>query len=118
MELTYKDLIMVQDTVLVKQYEPRFKDVITDGVDMNDPKNIGKNPKKDIMVMSKKTEKVMYNQQTVEILAVPVDNRLGLIVHDIVVVDWRMTKEFDLLPDTYAVSLYDIKTKVNREVTL
>lgn len=104
------DLAMFQETILVKPYKLRYKKVKQKVLD--DEKNANKDPNKDIMALKTVDEKVLYNIQTVEIASIDPSNRLGLEVGEIVVIDWRRVREFDLIKNTYLISIYDIYSKV------
>jgi hypothetical protein len=103
------NFIPVNETLIVKPYKERFKKV--EQTVLDDEKNKGKDPKKDIMSLKKVTEKVLYNHQRVQVVAAPTDNRLGIVPGDIIVVDWRKNKEFDLFKKMYMFSMYDIIAK-------
>ncbi len=104
------DLAMFQEMILVKPYKLRYKKVKQKVLD--DEKNANKDPNKDIMALKTVDEKVLYNIQTVEIASIDASNRLGLEVGEIVVIDWRRVREFDLIKNIYLISIYDIYGKV------
>jgi len=109
MKVNTVDLIMLQDQVLVKPYKfkYRYEDQLI--VDPDDPKNKGKNPEKDIMVLKTIKQKIMDgNYQTVEVVSIPKDNRLSVEVGDIVVVDWRKSREFDLVKGVSVIPMYEL----------
>jgi len=110
MKLETVDLTIVQDLVIVKLYKPRtFKQ--TQQV-LDDEKNKGKDPKKDIMAMKTVETKVRYNFQTVIILAIKPNNGVGLEAGDVCLVDFRKLREFDLQKDTYITNVYELLAKV------
>lgn len=111
MKVEFCDITMVQNLALVKLYKTRtYKETQTV---LDDEKNKGKDPKKDIMSLKKVETKVKYNIQMVEIMAVDPTNNLKLEVGDVVLVDYRKLKDFDLYKDVYLVSLYEFVGKVN-----
>ena len=113
MKIETCDITMAQGIGLIKLYKVRTKKVKQTVPD--DEKNKGKDPKKDIMVLKTIDEKVLYNIQTVEIVAI---NKLGqggnqYEVGDVVLLDWRKVKDFDLYNNVKSINLYDIIGKVN-----
>jgi len=114
MKIEIVDIAMVQGVALVKLYKPRYRKEVQRVMD--DEKNKGKDPKKDIMSMKEVEVKVLYNTQAVEILAVDPSNGQKVEVGDIVLIDYRKVKEFDLYKDVVAINLYDILGKVNMGV--
>lgn len=105
MKIEISDITLVAGLALVKLYKPRYrkeKQTILD-----DEKNKGKDPKKDIMTLKTVETKVMYNTQTVQIVAIG-ENGPKFEVGDIVIIDWRKVKEFDLYKDVKAINVYDI----------
>lgn len=110
MKIEICDVAIVPGIALVKLYKARYhkeKQTVLD-----DEKNKGKDPKKDIMALKTVETKVAYNIQTVEILAVDPTNGQHLERGDIVLVDMRKFKEFDLFKDVHSINLYDVLGKV------
>lgn len=105
------DITMVQGSALVKLYKPRSKKEKQTVLD--DEKNKGKDPKKDIMALKTIEQKILLNIQTVEILAINKDNPNGFEVGDIVLIDYRKVKDFDLYKDVNLVNVYDIIGRVS-----
>jgi hypothetical protein len=103
------DLSMSADLTLVKLYKPRSRKEKQTVLD--DEKNKGKDPKKDIMALKVEETKVMYNIQTAEIVAISKLNK-QYEVGDIVIVDYRKLKDFDLFKQVSAINTYDIMGKV------
>jgi hypothetical protein len=112
MKLETCDISMLQSLALVKMYEPRKR--TESQVVLDDEKNVGKDPTKDEMERKTVKTKVMYNIQTVEILAIDPTNNCKLEVGDIVVVDFRNLREFDLFKGVYIIQVYSIFGKVNQ----
>jgi hypothetical protein len=111
MKIEIVNIAPVQGIGLVKLYKARtFK---KSQPVLDDEKNKGKDPKKDIMALKNVEEKVMYNIQTVELVSVDSDNGQKVEVGDIVLIDWRKVKDFDLYKDIKSINLYDIIGKVN-----
>jgi len=110
MKIEICDIAVVQGIALVKLYKPRTRKEKQTVLD--EEKNRGKDPKKDIMALKTVEEKVMYNTQTVEIKAIDPTNTTGFEVGDIVLIDWRKVKEFDLYKDIKAINTYDIIGKI------
>jgi hypothetical protein len=113
MSIEIQSIAMVAGLALVKVYKPRtFKQ--TQSV-LDDEKNKGKDPEKDLMERKLVEQKVMYNVQTVEIVAIG-DNAAKFEVGDIVLIDYRKLKEFDLYKGVNAINVYDILGKVNYSI--
>lgn len=113
MKIEIVDIAIVQGIALVKLYKPRFRKETQTVLD--DEKNKGKDPKKDIMALKTIEQKVMYNIQPVELLSI---NDIGqggnkYEVGDIVLLDWRKVKDFDLYKDVKSINVYDILGKIN-----
>jgi hypothetical protein len=106
------DLAMVQDLAIVELYKPRTRKEVQQVLD--DEKNKGKDPKKDIMALKEQETKVMYNFQTVKVLAIKPNNGAGIEVGDIVLTDFRALKEFDLQKNAYIVQVYALLAKVRQ----
>lgn len=115
MKIETCDITMVQSLAVVKLYKERsFKQKQTV---LDEEKNKGKDPKKDIMSLKTTENKVRYNIQTVEVLSVDPTNNLKVEVGDVILVDFRKLKEFDLYKNTYLIGLYDVIGKVSIEAT-
>ena len=112
MKIEIKDITMVPGIALVKLYKPRTRKEVQTVLD--DEKNKGKDPKKDIMALKKVETKVFLNIQTVEIVAIG-DNPHEFKVGDIVLIDYRKLKEFDLYKGVNSINVYDVlgKVKIN-----
>jgi len=110
MKVEIENIALIPDLVLVKLYKPRTRKEKQTVLD--DEKNKGKDPKKDIMALKTVEEKVMYNIQTVVITNISPDNRLKYEVGDVVIVDYHKLKDFDLYKDVKLCNLYDIFGKV------
>jgi hypothetical protein len=102
------DLNMSADLTLVRLYKPRSR---KEKQTVLDDKNKGKDPKKDIMALKVEETKVMYNVQTAEIVAINKSNK-QYEVGDIVIVDYRKLRDFDLFKNVSVVNTYDIMGKV------
>lgn len=111
MTIDIVNITPVQGIALVKLYKPRYKKEKQTVLD--DEKNKGKDPKKDIMALKTVEEKVMLNIQTIEIVAIDNTNTNKFEVGDIVLIDWRKVKDFDLYKDVKSINVYDILGKVN-----
>lgn len=111
MKIEIVDISLVQGIALVKLYKPRFRKEKQPVLD--NEKNKGKDPKKDIMALKTIETKVMYNIQAVKIMAVAADNGVKVEVGDIVLMDYRKIKEFDLYKGIVSINLYDVLGKVN-----
>ena len=111
MKINVVDIAIVPGIALVKLYKPRYRKEKQTVLD--DEKNKGKDPKKDIMALKIVETKVAYNVQTVEILAVGKDQHFD--VGDIVLIDIRKLKDFDLFKGVNSINLYDILGKVSIE---
>lgn len=111
MKIEIVNINPVQGIALIKLYKPRTYKKSQSILD--DDKNKGKDPKKDIMALKTVEEKIMYNIQTVEIMSVDKENGQHLEVGDIVLIDWRKVKEFDLYKDIKSINLYDVLGEVN-----
>ena len=110
MKIEISDIALIPDLALVKLYKPRTRKEKQTVLD--EEKNKGKDPKKDIMALKTVEEKIMLNIQTVVILNIHPDNRLKYEVGDIVVLDYHKLKDFDLYKDVKVCQLYDILGKV------
>ena len=113
MKIEVVDITVVQGIALVKLYKPRYRKEKQTVLD--DEKNKGKDPKKDIMALKTVETKVMYNIQTVEIVSISDSGQGGnkFEVGDIVLLDWRKVKDFDLYKDVKSINVYDILGKIN-----
>jgi hypothetical protein len=111
MKIELVNITPVQGIGLVKLYKPRYRKEKQSVLD--DEKNRGKDPKKDIMALKTVEQKVLLNIQTVELVAVDSNNGQKVEVGDIVLIDWRKVKDFDLYKDIKSINLYDILGKVN-----
>jgi hypothetical protein len=111
MKIELCDLTITQDLAIIRLYKPRKRKV--EQTVLDDERNKGKDPKKDIMALKKVTENVLLNFQSVEILAISPDNRSGITVGDIVVIDWRKARECDLVKDAFIINTYEIIGKLN-----
>lgn len=110
MKIDYSDIAISPDLVLVKLYKPRtYKQ---EQKVLDEEKNKGKDPKKDILALKTVEEKVMYNMQQAIVLAIDPNNRLAYEPGDLVIVDVRKLKDFDLFKDTKLCNLYDVIGKV------
>ena len=106
------DLIMSQGLALVKMFgKPRTK--VQEQLVMDTEKNAGKDPEKDLMERKVVKEKVKQNIQMAEIVAVDPTNALKLEVGDVILVDYRRLREFDLFKDTFIIQVYEAICKVN-----
>lgn len=105
------DLTMVQDLAIVELYKPRTYKQTQQVLD--DEKNKGKDPKKDVMALKTTEEKVKYNFQMVKVLVVKPGNGPGIEVGDIYLTDMRALKECDLQKGTYITQVYALLAKVN-----
>ena len=105
------DITIVPGIALVKLYKARYRKEKQTVLD--DEKNKGKDPKKDIMALKTVETKVMYNIQTVEIVNIDPTNAGKFNVGDIVLIDYRKIKEFDLYKDVSSINVYDILGKVS-----
>lgn len=110
MKLETSDITLVAGLALVKLYKGRYRKEKQSVLD--DEKNKGKDPKKDIMALKTIETKVMYNTQLVQIVAIG-ENGPKFEVGDVVLLDWRKVKDFDLFKDIKAINVYDIIGKVN-----
>jgi hypothetical protein len=105
------DLTMLQDVAIVELYKTRSRKEKQSILD--DEKNKGKDPKKDVMALKTEEKKVLYNFQTVKVLAVKPGNGPGLEVGDVVLTDMRMLKDCDLRKGAYITNVYSLFAKVN-----
>lgn len=110
MKVKVENITMSMDRVLVKVYKPTHKTVKQTVLDHE--KNKGKDPKNDIMETKTVEEKVMYNMQTAIVLNAHSENRLGLKVNDIVIVDVRKLRDFDMYDKVFWCELYDVLANV------
>lgn len=101
---------MLQGLVLLKVVEPRCRVESQQVVD--EEKSKGKNPKKDVMIMKSVDTEVWYNVQQAVIVSIAAGNPIGVSAGDVVLIDYRRTKEFDLFADVLMCSTYDILAKV------
>jgi hypothetical protein len=106
-KIEISNITIVPGIALVKLYKPRYRKEKQTVLD--DEKNKGKDPKKDIMALKTVETKVAYNVQTVEILAIGKDQHFE--VGDIVLIDIRKLKDFDLFKSVNSINLYDILGK-------
>jgi hypothetical protein len=113
MKIELSDITVVAGIALVKLYNSRYRKEKQTVLD--DEKNKGKDPKKDIMALKTVETKVMYNTQTVEILAIS-ENANKYEVGDVVLLDWRKVKDFDLYKDVKAINVYDIIGKIDENI--
>ena len=112
MKIETNDLIMSQGLALVKMFgKPRTK--IQEQLVMDEEKNAGKDPEKDLMERKVVKEKVKQNIQMAEIVAVDPTNALKLEVGDVILVDYRRLREFDLFKNTFIIQVYEAICKVN-----
>jgi len=111
MKIKFEDIAIVQGLALVKLYKPRTR--TEKQTVMDDEKNKGKDPKKDIMALKTVETKVMYNVQTVKVLVIDPLNGQHFAVDDIVLIDARKLKEFDLYKGVNICNIYDIIGKIN-----
>jgi hypothetical protein len=110
MKIEIADLTLVPGIAVVKLYKPRkYKKEQTA---LDDEKNKGKDPKRDIMALKTVQEEILYNVQAVEILNIG-DNTNKYEIGDIVIMDYRKVKEFDLVKGVNSINVYDILGKVN-----
>jgi hypothetical protein len=114
MKIETNEIIMIPDLTLVKLYKPRYRKEKQTVLD--EEKNKGKDPKKDIMSLKTIENKVMYTHQTAEIVAINPTNRAGYEVGDIVIVDYRKLKDFDMFKGISIALVYDIIGKVNQTI--
>jgi len=110
MKIEINNIAINPDLVLVKLYKPRTRKEKQTVLD--DEKNRGKDPKKDIMSLKTVEEKVMLNIQTAVILNIDSNNRFGYEVGDIIIVDYHKLKDFDLFKGAKLCQLYDIMGKL------
>jgi hypothetical protein len=112
MTIDIVNITPVQGIALVKLYKPRYRKEKQTVLD--EEKNKGKDPKKDIMALKTIEQKVMLNIQTVELVSVNPASYQGnsFEVGDIVLIDWRKVKDFDLYKDVKSINVYDILGKV------
>jgi hypothetical protein len=110
MKFEMYDIAMVQDLAIVELYKPRTRKEKQSVLD--DEKNKGKDPKKDVMALKTEEKKVLYNFQTVKILVVKPGNGPGFEVGDVVLTDLRMLKECDLRKGAYITNIYSLFGKV------
>lgn len=111
MKIDIVNITPVQGIALVKLYKPRM--IKKSQPVLDDEKNKGKDPKKDIMALKTIEEKIMLNIQTIELLAIDPTNVGKFENGDIVLIDWRKVKDFDLYKDVKSINVYDILGKVN-----
>jgi hypothetical protein len=111
MKIEMFDLTMLQDVAIVELYKTRSRKEKQSILD--DEKNKGKDPKKDVMALKTEEKKVLYNFQAVKILAIKAGNGAGFEVGDIVLTDLRMLKECDLQKGAYITNIYSLFAKVN-----
>ena len=107
------DLAMVQDLAIVELYKPRTRKEKQTALD--DEKNKGKDPKKDVMAIKTEEKKVLLNFQAVKVLVVKAGNGAGIEVGDICLTDLRMLKECDLQKGAYISNIYSLFAKVVSE---
>ena len=106
------DLIMSQGLALVKMFgKPRTK--VQEQLVMDEEKNAGKDPEKDLMERKVVKNKVKLNIQLAEIVAIDPTNALKLEVGDVILVDYRRLREFDLFKNTFIIQVYEAMSKVN-----
>ena len=106
------DLIMSQGLALVKMFgAPRTK--VQEQLVMDEEKNAGKDPEKDLMERKVVKNKVKLNIQLAEIVAIDPTNAFKLEVGDVVLVDYRRLREFDLFKNTFIIQVYEAICKVN-----
>ena len=106
------DLIMSQGLALVKMFgAPRTK--VQEQLVMDEEKNAGKDPEKDLMERKVVKNKVKLNIQLAEIVAIDPTNALKLEVGDVILVDYRRLREFDLFKNTFIIQVYEAMSKVN-----
>jgi hypothetical protein len=106
------DLIMSQGLALVKMFgAPRTK--VQEQLVMDEEKNAGKDPEKDLMERKVVKNKVKLNIQLAEIVAIDPTNAFKLEVGDVVLVDYRRLREFDLFKNTFIIQVYEAMCKVN-----
>ena len=110
MKLEVVDIAIVPGIALVKLYKPRYRKEKQPVLD--DEKNKGKDPKKDIMALKTVETKVAYNIQTVEILNIDPTNGQHYERGDVVLIDIRKLKDFDLFKGVNSINVYDILGKV------
>lgn len=113
MKLEVVDIAIVPGIALVKLYKPRYRKEKQTVLD--DEKNKGKDPKKDIMALKTVETKVAYNIQTVEILNIDPTNGQHYERGDVVLIDIRKLKDFDLFKGVNSINVYDILGKVSIE---
>jgi hypothetical protein len=111
MKIEIADLTLVPGIAVVKLYNKGRSRKETQTV-LDDEKNKGKDPKKDIMALKTVETKVLYNIQPVEILSIG-ENTHKYEIGDVVIMDFRKVKEFDLVKDVHSINVYDILGKVN-----
>jgi len=112
MKIETSDIVMSQGLALVKLFgKPRTKKEVQ--FVMDDEKNKGKDPEKDLMERKAVENKVKYNVQTVEIVAIDPTNVFKLEVGDVVLIDYRRLREFDLYKDVYLIPVHETIGKVN-----
>ena len=111
MKIEVSDKTLVAGIALVKLYKGRYRKEKQTVLD--DEKNKGKDPKKDMMALKTVETKVMYNIQTVEIVAIDPTNPNKYEVGDVVLLDYRKVKDFDLYKDVKSINVYDVLGKVN-----
>ena len=110
MKLEMCDLTMVQDLAIVELYKPRVRKEKQTALD--DEKNKGKDPKKDVMALKTEETKVLLNFQTVKVLVVKPGNGAGIEVGDIMLTDLRALKECDLQKGAYIANVYALFAKI------
>lgn len=116
MKIKVENITMSMDRVLVKLHKPTYKKVKQTVLDHE--KNKGKDPKNDIMETKTVEENVMYNMQTALVLNAHPENRLGLKVNDIVIVDVRKLRDFDMYDKVFWCELYDVLANVQTLKTI
>ena len=116
MKVKVENITMAMDRILIKLYKPTHKKVKQTVLDHE--KNKGKDPKNDIMETKTIEESVMYNMQTAIVLSAHPENRLGLKVDDIVIVDVRKLRDFDMYEKVFWCELYDVLANVQTPNTI
>jgi len=96
MKVNYSDIRILNDLTVVRVIEPEFTKVMRKTVDRDNPRNKGKDPIKDNMIMKEVEEKVTKDLQVAEVLNIAADNKFGIKVGDLVVVNFNRLKKFDM----------------------